>query len=127
MTWFQLCFFLVSEKSDGFTKYPGFDYSFEAHHVLTTADVPYQARGCNFATLHSVLPMVCQRLTNKPLPAELVELIINAGHDPIDMVEFADRNGALGMSWKAAEERRRAVMADRRARASKDDEVFVLI
>ena len=82
------------------------------YRVLTTADVPYQARGCNFPTLHLVLPDVCERLIGKRLPAEIVDWIIDADDDG----RFPERGGSLGMSWKAAEETRRAAMSDRRAK-----------
>jgi hypothetical protein len=79
--------------------------------VLTTADVPFQQRGCNIPTLYFLLPIACQRLIGRNLPPELVTLIIS----------FA----SLGMSREIAEQHRRALMDDRMPRGGKStwDEV----
>lgn len=89
----------------------GFSYHLKPHAVLTTSDIPPQARGCNLPTLHVLLPLVSEKLVGKKLPPELVELIIDLG----DNKEYPARGGALGISWKIAEQMRREVMDDRRA------------
>lgn len=81
-------------------EYPFFDLEgLEDVSVLTTSDIPSQARACNFPTLHFLLPVVCQRLTGRHLPRELVDLILASGN--------------FGITREEAEGRRRGVMEER--------------
>lgn len=120
-----LCFFLVDDVHPGaevdhdkdiMLEYHGFSYCFQSQKVLSTTDVPYQARGCNIATLHAILPLITQRLVGKRLPPEIVDHIIK-----IDDSQSSEQGVVLGMSWKAAEATRRAVMDDRRSKSEEWD------
>jgi hypothetical protein len=75
-------------------------------HVLSSVDVPSQARACNLPTLRFLLPVACRQQTHgrRTLPPELVESIVAAA--------LAD--GGLGITREEAEIRRRELMADRK-------------
>jgi hypothetical protein len=107
----QLCFFLVKDgdlseidqDDHHHVDYPGFEYwAIKIMDVLTTSDVPSQARGCNTPTLTLLLDAAFRSVVGKNLPAELSQLILSE----MNGVEF-------GLSREKAEERRRAIMADR--------------
>jgi hypothetical protein len=105
----QLCFFLVDDEdtSQNEKKYHGFSYrGLQGVHVLSSADVPSQARACNLPTLRFLLPVACRQRTRSrcTLPSELVDRIVAAA--------LAD--GGLGISREEAEIRRRELMADRK-------------
>jgi hypothetical protein len=107
----QLCFFLVDDVTDGSdddeVSYHGFTYAgLEGMHVLSSVDVPSQARACNIPTLRFLLGVAFrQRLGGgRILPPELTDIIISA----------ALVGGILGMTREEAEIRRRALMADRK-------------
>jgi hypothetical protein len=76
--------------------------------VLTTSDVPQQARACNLPTLAFLLPIACREVTHgqRTLPPELVQIILSHVRENVNM-EF-------GMSREDAERRRRALMSDRK-------------
>jgi hypothetical protein len=75
-------------------------------HVLSSVDVPSQARACNLPTLRFLLPVACRQRTHgrRTLPPELVEFIMAAA--------LAD--SGLGITREEAEIRRRELMADRK-------------
>jgi hypothetical protein len=111
----QLCFFIVddeikrNEDDAGPANEPGTPLQGAVHYhsfsylglkngsVLTTSDVPWQRRE---PILYNLLPLVCQSLTGKYLPAELVAYIIDLG--------------TLGLSREMAEVHRRLLMKDRK-------------
>ncbi|KAL4254205.1 DUF4246 domain-containing protein [Pleurotus pulmonarius] len=108
-----LCFFVVddAEVEDGCLEYPGVSYSdLPNTPVLSTADVPWQARATNVPTLRILLPRVCKQVIGKTLPPELVELIVG--------------EGVYGMSREHAEMHRRAFMDDRKAKVVDENEIF---
>jgi hypothetical protein len=74
--------------------------------VLTSCDVPSQARPCNLPTLGFLLPIVCRQVTRgrRTLPPELVDIILAEIQDSLD----------FGMTREDAEVRRRELMADRK-------------
>jgi hypothetical protein len=76
--------------------------------VLTTSNVPQQARACNLPTLAFLLPIACRRVTHgqRTLPPELVQVILSHVRKNANM-EF-------GMSREDAERRRRELMSDRK-------------
>jgi hypothetical protein len=89
--------------------YPGFTYhGMENMRVLTSLDVPSQARACNLPTLAFLLPIACRQITReqRTLPPELVEIII-AHVKENSKAEF-------GLSREEAEKRRQALMGDRK-------------
>lgn len=76
-------------------------------NVLTTSEVVNQQNWCNEPTLQVILPNICEQITGKPLPAELVQIIwreIEEGR----------------VTRKLAEEYRRRVMKDRKPDESDD-------
>lgn len=79
-------------------------------HVLSTADVPDQRRRTNIPTLRVLLPIICERLTGKHLPPELVEFIVSADLG--------------GITREMAEKHRLEFMEDRRVKVTKEDEIF---
>lgn len=81
-------------------------------HVLSTADVPDQRRRTNIPTLRVLLPIICERLTGKHLPPELVEYIVSADLG--------------GITREMAEKHRLEFMEDRRVKVTKEDEVRVV-
>jgi hypothetical protein len=84
-------------------------------HVLTASDVPPQARACNALTLALLLTAAFRKVVGKNLPGELAEFIL------------AETNGIdFGLSREQAEERRRALMADRRVQGVKVNDVSML-
>jgi hypothetical protein len=105
----QLCFFLVDDEDQFLDEiaYHGFSYTGLADmHVLSSVDVPSQARACNLPTLRFLLPVACRQRAHgrRTLPPELVESIVAAA--------LAD--GGLGITREEAEIRRRELMADRK-------------
>ncbi|KAG5221930.1 4-coumarate CoA ligase [Salix suchowensis] len=111
--WIQLCFFLVddAEAEDGRMDFPGVSYlNLPDAPVLSTADVPWQARPTNMPTLRVLLPKACKQVIGKTLPPELVELIV--GED------------VYGMSREQAEMHRRDFMADRKAKVADENDIF---
>jgi hypothetical protein len=106
----QLCFFLVDDTDkDPRIYFPGFIYQgLEDITVLTSSDVPSQARVCNVPTLAFLLSAVCRRYTRdkRALPSELVDIIISH--------LAADSQVPLGISREDAEKRRRTLMEDRK-------------
>ncbi|KAF9496453.1 hypothetical protein BDN71DRAFT_1446160 [Pleurotus eryngii] len=78
-------------------------------HVLSTTDVPDQRRQTNIPTLRVLLPIICERLTGKHLPPELVEFIVSADLG--------------GITREMAEKHRLEFMEDRRVKVAKEDEV----
>ncbi|KAF9496465.1 hypothetical protein BDN71DRAFT_1505766 [Pleurotus eryngii] len=108
-----LCFFLVddAEAEDGRMDFPGVSYlNLPDAPVLSTADVPWQARPTNMPTLRVLLPKACKQVIGKTLPPELVELIV--GED------------VYGMSREQAEMHRRDFMADRKAKVADENDIF---
>ncbi len=99
---------------DGCLEYPGVSYSdLPNTPVLSTADVPWQARATNVPTLRILLPRVCKQVIGKTLPPELVELIVG--------------EGVYGMSREQAEMHRRAFMDDRKAKVVDENEACVVL
>ncbi|KAJ6594273.1 hypothetical protein B0H19DRAFT_1246959 [Mycena capillaripes] len=96
-----LCFFLVEdgEAPENRTSHGIIMFEEHSNEVLTTADVPSQVRMTNIRTLRFLLPFICQRITGKNLPAELVQLIL-------------DREN-WGFSREEAERHRQSLMKDR--------------
>ncbi|KAJ6588743.1 hypothetical protein B0H19DRAFT_1057870 [Mycena capillaripes] len=98
-----LCFFLVDdddEESESEDKeYHGITFQALKNQVLTSCDIPSQARMANFRTLRFVLPFICLRLTGKNLPPELVQHILQSTD--------------WGFSREEAERHRRRLMKDR--------------
>ncbi|KAF4583610.1 hypothetical protein EYR38_002365 [Pleurotus pulmonarius] len=108
-----LCFFLVDDAGadDGRLNYPGVSYiNLPDAPVLSTAEVPWQARPTNAPTLRILLPMACKQVIGKTLPPELVELIL--------------REDVYGMSREQAEMHRRDFMADRKAKVADENDIF---
>jgi hypothetical protein len=102
---------LVDDETNGGdtdeVRYHGFTYSGLAFvHVLSSVDVPSQARACNIPTLRFLLGVASRQRTSegRTLPPEIVELIIDA----------TLANGGLGITREEAETRRRALMKDRK-------------
>jgi hypothetical protein len=105
----QLCFFLVDDEdtNQDEKEYHGFSYhGLQGMHVLSSVDVPSQARACNLPTLRFLLPVACRQRTHgrRTLPPELVDIILAA----------AQVDGGLGITREEAEIRRRELMADRK-------------
>ncbi|KAJ6577438.1 hypothetical protein B0H19DRAFT_1119924 [Mycena capillaripes] len=98
-----LCFFLVDdddENSESADKnYHGLTFENLTNRVLTSSDVPLQARMTNFRTLRFLLPLICLRLTGQNLPPELVQHIFQAA--------------SWGFSREEAERHRHNLMKDR--------------
>lgn len=106
----QLCFFLVDDNdlSQDKINYPGFSYLGLADvSVLTSKDVPSQARACNFPTLRWLLPNICRQLTDQNLPADLTAQILQS----------AD----FGINREMAEIHRRELMKERQVNNSGAD------
>jgi hypothetical protein len=80
-------------------EYHGFTFYGLTNQVLTSSDVPSQARMSNFRTLRFLLPFICRRLTGQNLPQELVDNILRSTH--------------WGFSREEAEHHRRSLMKDR--------------
>ncbi|KAF7334430.1 Heat shock 70 kDa protein 12B [Mycena venus] len=87
--------------------YHGVWFSQLPGRVVTAADVPLQIRGTNFRTLRVLLPFVCQQLTGKRLPPELVQYVLDVGY--------------WGFSREEAERHRRLLMQDRVVRDTRRD------
>jgi hypothetical protein len=84
-------------------------------HVLTTSDVPSQARACNTPTMSLLLGAAFRKTVGRNLPLEIAQLIL------------AETGGIeFGMSREEAEGRRRALMADRKVQGGKVNDVSVL-
>jgi hypothetical protein len=70
----QLRFFLIDDVDAGEfyneVDFPGFAY--RDMNVVTTSDVPSQARACNMPTPELLLGAAFRRVTGKNLPVELV-------------------------------------------------------
>ncbi|KAJ7835971.1 hypothetical protein B0H13DRAFT_2288278 [Mycena leptocephala] len=95
-----LCFFLVDDDNElEDIEYHGFTFYGLTNQVLTSSDVPFQARMSNFRTLRFLLPFICRRLTGQNLPQELVDNILRSTH--------------WGFSREEAERHRRSLMKDR--------------
>ncbi|KAJ7352391.1 hypothetical protein DFH08DRAFT_805641 [Mycena albidolilacea] len=98
-----LCFFLVDDDEEHFDsedkEYHGITFHKLTNQVLTTFDVPFQARMSNFRTLQFILPFICRRLTGQNLPPELVQHILQSAH--------------WGFSREEAERHCRNLMKDR--------------
>ncbi|KAL0961441.1 hypothetical protein HGRIS_006386 [Hohenbuehelia grisea] len=108
-----LCFFLVDDSNpeQDDIDYPGMTYTgLKDQVVLTTSDIPPQYCGTNVPTLHAILPRICQQITGKVLPPELVDLIINSRD--------------LGLTREMAERHRRAFMEDRKIKVSEENEMW---
>ncbi len=73
----------------------------EDMNVLTTSDVPWQARPCNIRTLHSILLLAFKRSIGKEIPAELRNYIVSMATE-----------GTI--TREEAEKRRRELMEDRK-------------
>jgi hypothetical protein len=84
-------------------------------HVLTSSDVPSQARACNMPTMSLLLGAAFRKTVGRSLPLELAQLILGE----TDGIEF-------GMSREEAERRRRALMADRKVQGGKVNDVSAL-
>jgi hypothetical protein len=94
--------------------YPGFTLSgLDGMHVLSSSDIPYQARGCNAPTLTFLLGVACRQKTRRELPPELNQMIVGYTNG----IEF-------GITWEQAEERRRALMQDRKVQSEDVNEVI---
>ncbi|KAJ7841354.1 hypothetical protein B0H14DRAFT_1047587 [Mycena olivaceomarginata] len=97
-----LCFFLVDDDEEHFDSEDKEYHEITFHltnQVLTTSDVPFQARMSTFRTLQFILPFICRRLTGQNLPPELVQHILQSAH--------------WGFSREEAERHRRNLMKDR--------------
>ncbi|KAL0961447.1 hypothetical protein HGRIS_006392 [Hohenbuehelia grisea] len=108
-----LCFFLVDDSNpeEDEIEYPGMAYTgLQDQVVLTTSDIPPQQRATNLPTLHVLLPWVCQQITGKRLPPNLVDLISSSG--------------ALGLTREMAEYHRHAFMEDRKIKVSDENEMW---
>jgi hypothetical protein len=110
----QLCFFLVDDGEDnGYLKsdpyydpadLPGITYlGIEEMNVLTSKDVPSQARACNLPTIAFLLRVAFRQRAGRFVPDELINLVLEGLEGP----------GAQ-MTRQEAEERRRDLMDDRR-------------
>jgi hypothetical protein len=105
----QLCFFLVDDGDTDHDEwgYHGFSYQgLQGMHVLSSVDVPSQARACNLPTLRFLLLVACRQRTHgrRTLPSKLVDIILEA----------ALVDGGLGITQEEAEVRRRELMTDRK-------------
>jgi hypothetical protein len=115
----QLCFFLVEDgDADEYydeVSFPGFSYrGMETMTVLTASDVPAQARPCNTPTLALLLGVAFRKVVGRHLPVELKQLIL------------AETQGVdFGISREQAEQRRRALMADRRVQGGMVNDVSI--
>ncbi|KAJ6560157.1 hypothetical protein B0H19DRAFT_109647 [Mycena capillaripes] len=89
----------LEEENDDDKEYHGLYLFALQRRVLTTADVSLQMRGTNFRTLRVLLPFICEQLTGRRLPAELVQCVLDAGN--------------WGFSREEAERHRRRLMKDR--------------
>ncbi|KAL4255807.1 Protein of unknown function DUF4246 [Pleurotus pulmonarius] len=99
-----LCFFLVDDEASegGRMEYRGYSTDgLEDMNVLTTSDVPWQARPCNIRTLHSILLLAFKRTIGKEIPAELRNYIVSMATE-----------GTI--TREEAEKRRRELMEDRK-------------
>ncbi|KAF4599948.1 hypothetical protein EYR40_007054 [Pleurotus pulmonarius] len=99
-----LCFFLVDDEASegGRMEYRGYSTDgLEDMDVLTTSDVPWQARPCNIRTLHSILLLAFKRSIGKEIPAELRNYIVSMATE-----------GTI--TREEAEKRRRELMEDRK-------------
>jgi hypothetical protein len=102
--------------------FPGFTYTeMENMHVLTSVDVPSQARACNIPTLAFLLPFACRQLTRgrRTLPPELVEIIMTHVRQ--------NSRAEFGLSREEAEKRRRALMGDRKVQTQNVNGVSAMI
>lgn len=73
----------------------------EDMNVLSTSDVPWQARPCNIQTLHSLLLLSFKRSVGKEIPAELRNYVVSMATE-----------GTI--TREEAEKRRRELMEDRK-------------
>ncbi|KAF7428753.1 hypothetical protein PC9H_007985 [Pleurotus ostreatus] len=99
-----LCFFLVDDEASegGRLEYRGYSTDgLEDMNVLSTSDVPWQARPCNIRTLHSLLLLSFKRSIGKEIPAELRNYIVGMATE-----------GTI--TREEAEKRRRELMEDRK-------------
>ncbi|KAG9221185.1 hypothetical protein CCMSSC00406_0007359 [Pleurotus cornucopiae] len=99
-----LCFFLVDDEASegGRLEYRGYSTDgLEDMNVLSTSDVPWQARPCNIRTLHSLLLLSFKRSIGKEIPAELRNYIVSMATE-----------GTI--TREEAEKRRRELMEDRK-------------
>ncbi len=78
-------------------------------NVLTSSDVPWQARDCNARTLHSLLTLAFKRLIGKEIPAELRNYIVQIATE-----------GTI--TREEAEKRRRELMEDRKIKPKNHQE-----
>ncbi|KAF7430750.1 hypothetical protein PC9H_006461 [Pleurotus ostreatus] len=110
-----LCFFLVDENQ---SDRPGLDLVFyhgyvtrglKDMNVLTSADVPWQARDCNIKTLHSLLTLSFKHRIGKEIPGELRNYIVQMATE-----------GTI--SREEAEKRRRDLMEDRKIKPQNHQE-----
>lgn len=107
----QLCFFLVDEnQTDPNDNDTAFYHSYTTSglagmNVLSSSDVPWQARPCNIATLHLLLSIAWKRRVGKDIPAELRSYIITAAIEGTVTREEAEK-------W------RRELMVDRKIKAT---------
>ncbi|KAJ8703403.1 hypothetical protein PTI98_002027 [Pleurotus ostreatus] len=106
-----LCFFLVDEnQTDPDDNDTAFYHSYTTSglaemNVLSSLDVPWQARPCNIATLHLLLSGAWKCLVGKEIPAELRSYIVTAAIEGTITREEAER-------W------RRELMIDRKIKAT---------
>ncbi|KAF4566608.1 hypothetical protein EYR36_012039 [Pleurotus pulmonarius] len=106
-----LCFFLVDEnQTDGIDNDTAFYHGYVTSglagmNVLSSLDVPWQARPCNIATLHLLLSIAWKRLVGKDIPAELRNYIIAAAIEGTITREEAEK-------W------RRELMVDRKIKGT---------
>jgi hypothetical protein len=116
----QLCFFLVDDGDEnGFLRsdpnydpvnLPGITYwGVEEINVLTSKDVPSQARACNLPTIAFLLRVAFRQRAGRLVPDELINLVLEG-------LEGLEGPGAQ-MTRQEAEEWRRALMDDRRVNA----------
>jgi hypothetical protein len=110
---------VIDDSDDSDTlRYPGFTYeNMDNMKVLTSCDVPKQARACNLPTLKLLLCSACRQAVNgrQALPMEVADIILTE----------AMRDGGLGMSREEAERRRRMLMEDRRVQTKNVNGVSV--
>ncbi|KAL4268889.1 DUF4246 domain-containing protein [Pleurotus pulmonarius] len=108
-----LCFFLVEEKPSDrpdLVFYHGFvTGGLKDMNVLTSSDIPWQARDCNTRTLHSLLTLSFKRLIGKEIPAELRNYIVQMATE-----------GTI--TREEAEKRRRELMEDRKIKPKNHQE-----